>query len=105
MISPRRSMWVSRSSARSMSLPEPSPDGAVERDRIAAENNTKVNNRTISTATVPAQGRSFACSLEVPANLAVQMVIVRAFAEAGNELAEGVLKLTAGTSGGRWGWR
>ena len=82
-------------------LPEPSADGAVERDRIAAENNPKVNNRTISTATATAQGRSFACSLEVPANLAVPMVVVRAFAEAGNEIAEGVLKLPAVTAAGR----
>jgi len=82
-------------------LPELSPDGSVERDRIAAENNRKVNNRMISTATATAQGRSFACSLEVPANLAVPMVVVRAFAEAGNEIAEGVLKLSAGTSAAR----
>ena len=82
-------------------LPEPSANGTAERDRIAAENNRKVNSRTISTATATAQGRSFACSLEVPANLAVPMVVVRAFAEAGTEIAEGVLKLPAGTSAGR----
>ena len=82
-------------------LPELSADGAAERERMAAENNNKVNNRTISTASATAQGRSFACSLEVPANLAVPMVVVRAFAEAGNEIAEGVLKLPAGTSAAR----
>ena len=76
-------------------LPEPSPDGAAERDRVAAENNCKVNSRTISTATATAAGRSFACSLEVPANLGVPTVVVRAFAEAGTEIAEGVLKLPA----------
>jgi arylsulfatase len=81
-------------------LPEPSPDGAAERDRVAAENNRKVNNRTISTATATAQGRSFACSLEVPANLGVSTVVVRAFAEAGDEIAEGVLKLPSGISAG-----
>jgi hypothetical protein len=82
-------------------LPEPSPDGAVERDRIAAENNRKVNNRTIATATATARGKSFTCSLEVPANLAVPMVVVRAFAEAGAEIAEGVIKLPAVPGAGR----
>jgi hypothetical protein len=82
-------------------LPEPSANGAAERDRIASENNRKVNRRTVSTATVTAQGRSFACSLEVPANLAVPMVVVRAFAEARNEIAEGVLKLPAMSAAGR----
>jgi arylsulfatase A-like enzyme len=82
-------------------LPEPSSDGAAERDRIAAENNRKTNNRTIATATATAQGKSFTCSLEVPANLTVPMVVVRAFAEAGNEIAEGVLKLPTGTSAAR----
>jgi hypothetical protein len=82
-------------------LPEPSPDGAVERDRIAAENNTKMNNRTLATAIATAQGRSFACSLEVPANLAGPMVVLRAFAEAGAEIAEGVLKLPAVPGTGR----
>jgi arylsulfatase A-like enzyme len=74
-------------------LPELSSDGAAEHDRIAAENNRKVNKRTIATATTTAHGKSFTCSLEVPANLAGPMVVVRAFAEAGTEIAEGVLKL------------
>ena len=82
-------------------LPEPSADGAAERDRIAAENNRKMSNRTISTAITTAAGRSFVCSLEVPANLTMSMVVVRAFAEAGSEIAEGVLKLPAGTSAER----
>jgi hypothetical protein len=82
-------------------LPEPSSDGTAERGRIAAENNRKVNSRTVSTATATAQGRSFACSLDVPGNLAVSTVVVRAFAETGSEIAEGVLKLASGASAGR----
>jgi hypothetical protein len=74
-------------------LPEATSDGAAESDRIAGENNRKVNNRTIATATATAEGKRFACSLDVPVTLSVPMVVVRAFAEAGSEIAEGVLKL------------
>ncbi len=48
-------------------LPEASSVGVAERDRIAAENNHKVNERIISATTATAQSRRFACSLEVPA--------------------------------------
>jgi hypothetical protein len=74
-------------------LPEASANGTADRDGIAAENNRKTNSRTICTATATAAGRRFACSMELPANLTVHTVVVRAFAQAANEIAEGVLKL------------
>ena len=74
-------------------LPSSESAGAAERDRIAAENNRKMNSRVIATATATAEGTRFACSLEVPANLAAATVVVRAYAEAGDEAAQGVLKL------------
>lgn len=79
-------------------LPEPSSAAAAERDRIATENNRKANSLTIATATTTAQGKTFTCSLDVPANLAVPTVVVRAFAEAGSGIAEGVLKLPTMTA-------
>lgn len=82
------------------SLPTREATGAAERDRVAAENHRKVNSRLISAATTIAEGTRFTCSLEVPDNLAVPMVVVRAYAEAGDEAAQGVLKLPAPTAAG-----
>jgi hypothetical protein len=66
-----------------------------ERSGIAAENNQKVNAPLIATITMKADGEHFQCILEVPKNQSSPVVIVRAFAENGKSLAQGVLKLPA----------
>jgi hypothetical protein len=81
-------------------LPKRESAGAAERDRVAAENHRKVNSRIISTTSATAEGTRFTCSLEVPANLAAPMFVVRAYAEAGDECAQGVLKLPSPAAAG-----
>jgi hypothetical protein len=66
-----------------------------ERNRIAAENNEKINTRLILAATAKADGQQFRCVLEVPANQSSPVVVVRACADKGEQMAQGVLKLPA----------
>jgi hypothetical protein len=81
-------------------LPAHDSSGAAERDRVAAENHRKANSRVISTASATAAGTRFTCSLEVPADPAAPMFVVRAYAEAGDECAQGVLKVPAAAPAG-----
>jgi len=83
-------------------LPPPQSADAAERDRVAVENHRKVSNRPISSTRATADGTRFTCSLAVPANFTLPTVIVRAYAEAGDEAAQGVLKLATTSAGGSW---
>ncbi len=81
-------------------LPKRESAGVAERDRVAAENHLKVNSRLISTASATAAGKRFTCSLEVPAKLVAPMIVVRAYAEAGDDCAQGALKIPSPAAAG-----
>jgi len=65
----------------------------ADRDRITVENNRKVNQTTLATATATADGASFTCSLDIPEKLDSLVIVVRAYADHGPDAAQGVLKL------------
>ena len=79
-------------------LPPRGSGAAEERNTIAAENNEKINARLITFATTKAEGEQFRCILEVPANQSSPVVVVRAGADNGEKIAQGVLKLPAVTN-------
>jgi hypothetical protein len=73
-------------------LPPRGSGTAEERISIAAENNEKINARLITSATAKADGDQFRCILDVPANQSSPVVVVRASADNGQKIAQGVLK-------------
>jgi hypothetical protein len=73
-------------------LPPDSPANHAARDRIAAGNCGRANQFVLASATATADAQHFQCVLAAP-KLPWPEVVVRAFAEKGDECAEGVATL------------
>jgi hypothetical protein len=76
-------------------LPPDSPDNRAARDRIAADNCGRANQSVLASATAVANEQRFQCVLAAP-KLPWPEVVVRAFAEEGDECAQGVAVLRVG---------
>ncbi len=70
-------------------MPAESPD----RERLATENHRRANHRVLATAKATANERAFRCSLGLPLNLGFTNLVIRAYAETGNDCAQGILQM------------
>ncbi len=79
-------------------MPEDAPGNRAEQDGVAARNRARANSFVLASAAAVADGQTFRCSLTAP-ELPWPQVVVRAVAERGEEMAQGVAVLAVPGSG------